>query len=411
MSGQNKPAQGLRCGLIGNDASKTNRLAHIRGEVRSEATQLLNADKPGPPDVVELAVPMTADELARHGKERKRYLRGRRGRPPKEIAELILWGPPRHAAKNAWSREQSKEWADDSLAWCRRHFPDSPVVAASLHMDEGSPHCHVALYPRYQDMEGVMAYGWKRAHSAAANRLAGEATQLNDAPQRIRSQKCAGHAMSVLLDDYYATVGEKDGLARGQKGSQRGHKAVEVDEASRRHAADRSMKLDVRERAVEELEAQRVKELDEAHDLADELMTETVTEINQRQTAMLERERKSKRKVAEVEELARKKLAQADAREKKAMSLETAAQYTLDEAHGQALRIGASQLEDRRKRQQAEAELARYKRKEAAEAEREAEEQAAYLEQAQRQRERREQAPISILPFRRRRKQTKQRDR
>ncbi len=42
-------AQGLRRQLIDEDATKTRRLAHVRGEVRSEATRLANADKPGPP--------------------------------------------------------------------------------------------------------------------------------------------------------------------------------------------------------------------------------------------------------------------------------------------------------------------------------------------------------------------------
>ena len=208
--------------------------------------KLANADKP---DVVALSTPMTNDELAALYQERKRHLLGKRGRLPKQIVELVLWGPPRHAAENAWPRKKSQKWADDSLAWFTKHFPDSPIVA--VHMDEGSPHVHIAAYARYMDANGVMGYGWKRAHSAAADRLTGETPQLNDEKQRIRDQSKAGADMSALLDDYHAAVGAKHGLARGRKGPQRRHKAVEIDEATQRYADDKIAKLKVRETEIE----------------------------------------------------------------------------------------------------------------------------------------------------------------
>ena len=245
-------AIGFRRRLLPNDATKTRALAHIRGEVRSEATKLANADPPDdPPDVIELAPSMSAKEIAHLCRERKRYLRGKRGKPPNEFAEILTWGPPRHVAADAWSREQSQEWAKDTLNFVKQTFIDSPVVAASLHMDEGSPHVHIALFPRHTDAVGVTAFGWKRAESAASARLAGVPPQLNDEPQRKRSISLAGEEMSLILDAYHAKVGEKHGLKRGVKGSKKKHKAVEIDKASRLYAADRAAVLDVRESKID----------------------------------------------------------------------------------------------------------------------------------------------------------------
>ena len=244
-------AQGLRRGVIKDPATKTLRLSHIRGDVRSVATNLLNADDENPPDVVALATPMTKDEIAALEKSRKRYLRGKRGKPPYSMSEIVMWGPPRNKATNAWPREKSQEWAEQTLKWVKRHFPDSPVLAASVHYDEGSPHVHVALFPRYKDKTGEMAYGWKRAERAATKRLTGVEPLLNSEPQQVRSQKQAGQDMALLLDDYHQHVGEQFGLTRGVKGSQRKNKAVEVDEASRLHAKDRAAVLDVRESKID----------------------------------------------------------------------------------------------------------------------------------------------------------------
>ena len=162
-----------------------------------------------------------------------------------------MWGPPRNKSPNPWPREKSQEWAEQTLKWVERHFPDSPVLAASVHYDEGSPHVHVALFPMYTDKLGETAYGWKRAESAATARLMGEEPQLNSAPQRVRSQKQAGQYMERLLDDYHQHVGAPHGLTRGVKGSQRKNKAVEIDEASRLHAQDREVQLDVREAEID----------------------------------------------------------------------------------------------------------------------------------------------------------------
>ena len=80
----------------------------------------------------------SSDPLQLHALEtrRRQYLRGKRGAKPKPLAEFVMWGPPRHAAEDAWPREKSEAWARATVAWVRQHFPDSPIAEAALHMDE-----------------------------------------------------------------------------------------------------------------------------------------------------------------------------------------------------------------------------------------------------------------------------------
>ncbi len=247
-------AIGIRRGLI-SGANIPPRRAHVRGETRSLATKLANPEAERP-DVVTLSPEIDPLKLATLEKMRRRYLRGKRGARPSPLAELVLWGPPRHAAEDAWPRERSQEWGEASLKWVRAHFPDSPVTESALHMDEGSPHVHVCLFPRYTDAAGETAYGWKRAERAATDRLRGDEPLLNAGRQHVRGRERAGDAMTMLLDDYHKSVGARFGLARGERGSGRKHRAITIDEATRRHAEDRSAKLDVREAEIAEADAE-----------------------------------------------------------------------------------------------------------------------------------------------------------
>ncbi len=404
MSDQPKQAQGLRWKLIPDDATRTNRLKHIRGEARSLATQLANADNEGPPDVVALSTPLPDAELAKLAKERRRYLRGKRGRPPMPIAEIVMWGPPRHAAENAWPREKSKAWADDTLAWIKRHFPDSPVVASSMHMDEGSPHCHFALFPRYTDATGETAYGWKRAHSAAAHRLTGKGTQRNSRRQRIRDREEVGEHTSLLLDDYHATVGAKYGLARGVKGSQRRNKAVEVDESSRRHAEDREAKLDVRERKLEaereEITAQRQAVKADFDEKADTLL-EAQKSLNEREAQL---DADAKRKDAEYNrrELALRHVERDHAEAKAALAGKLRRLDELEEYQRKVAPVVAANRKAKEAKARADRESERQRRfleEETARAEAEEEERELEREAAD-EAERRKKAKAKVVPAR-----------
>ena len=58
------------------------------------------------------------------------------------------------------------------------------------------------------------------------------------------------HPLSTLHDSLHEEVGSKFGLERGQRGSQRKHEAVSVDEATRRYAKDRTAPIEAREREL-----------------------------------------------------------------------------------------------------------------------------------------------------------------
>ena len=176
-----RPAAGLRAAVGGEPGRRSTSRTHPRGSPkRSDATGSHRQAQPRP----------RADHRRRRTGQAQPRAQGvppwQRRTPPRPVAEFVLWGPPRHEAVDAWPEDKAKQWAEAAVKWTRRHFPDSPVLDAALHMDEGSPHVHVAMFPRYTDDHGETAYGWKRASTAATDRLQGRPTQANAGTQRRR---------------------------------------------------------------------------------------------------------------------------------------------------------------------------------------------------------------------------------
>ena len=116
--------------------------------------------------------------------------------------------PPQPATRRGrrLDARESEAWAQASVAWVRQHFPDSPITEAALHMDEGSPHVHVALFPRYKD------YGWKRVERAATDRLRGVEPLLNAGRQNV-GLTSAAHHNGYWYKEYTANGKPRDTLA------------------------------------------------------------------------------------------------------------------------------------------------------------------------------------------------------
>lgn len=309
-----------------------------------------------PGDIQALAPSLPDGELQRLSKERREYLRGKRGRKPRPVTELVVWGPPRHVAEDAWPRERSEEWAREVGAWTRRHFPDSPILDAALHMDEGSPHVHVSMFPRYTDEHGETAYGWRRTCTAATDRIAGREPQRNSGRQRMRGTKSAGTALSTLHDSLHAEVGAKFGLVRGERGSQRKHEAVTVTEATKRHVKDRTLAIKARERELDQREA-KITRRSESLDAAVDRVRGVVRDFDEQHAR---KEAEQARKEADVR--AREDVNHNE-QERLAAEAKRLAQVKRDlTADRKFLEHGGRAEVERKQRLKAEAELAEYKR-------------------------------------------------
>ena len=115
---------------------------HIDGSTRNPVTSRApeTRDRHGETLKCEpLAKPMDAATLAAHQRQRKRDLKGQRGRPPQPYAELLFAGAERTDA--GWPPDRAKEWGcacNVSVAVChvdRRAvedaMPPSPARSAT----------------------------------------------------------------------------------------------------------------------------------------------------------------------------------------------------------------------------------------------------------------------------------------
>lgn len=150
-------------------------------------------------------------DLAQQAIDEGRQLRVR-GRKPAPAVEFVIAGPPPYegppGSPPPWSPEKTRQWADDSVAWVKRHAgPDSVVAHSGLHQDERSPHVHVMIVPR--DDQGRL--GWNRIRAGFG----------------ITGKERGPQLMSAMQDSYQREVGAKYGLGRGERGSQRKHQQID----------------------------------------------------------------------------------------------------------------------------------------------------------------------------------------
>ncbi len=214
--------------------------AHIDGSARNPVTSRAPEmrDRHGRTLKCEpLAKPMGAATLAALQRERKRDLGRQRGRPPQPYAELLFAGAERTDA--GWPPDRAREWGRACMAWVRKRMSHSPVVEAALHMDETRWHCHVLVMPRAA-RDGRPRWGMTAVRHDVDGRITGR--------HRSRMSKSAVRsAASRLQDDVWAHVGEPYGLERGERGSQRRHRAL--TDAERNDAQEKErQRLRVRER-------------------------------------------------------------------------------------------------------------------------------------------------------------------
>ena len=106
------------------------------------------------------------------------------------------------------------EWIADNIKWARDTFGSDNVVGAALHMDERTPHLHIAVVPivtAERKKKAREATAKKRYRTKAANRPRLCADDIMERGQMSRYQ------------DIYAEAMAKYGLERGIRGSEARH--------------------------------------------------------------------------------------------------------------------------------------------------------------------------------------------
>ncbi len=106
------------------------------------------------------------------------------------------------------------EWIDDNIKWARDTFGSDNVVGAALHMDERTPHLHIAVVPivtAERKKKAREATAKKRYRTKAANRPRLCADDIMERGKMSRYQDIYAEAMAIY------------GLERGIRGSEARH--------------------------------------------------------------------------------------------------------------------------------------------------------------------------------------------
>lgn len=106
------------------------------------------------------------------------------------------------------------EWIDDNIGWARDTFGGDNVVGAALHMDERTPHLHIAVVPI------VTAERKKKAREATAKKR--YRTKAANRP-RLCADDIMERGKMSRYQDIYAEAMAKYGLERGIRGSEARH--------------------------------------------------------------------------------------------------------------------------------------------------------------------------------------------
>jgi hypothetical protein len=151
------------------------------------------------------------------------------------------------------------EWCKDNIDWLKKTYGADNVVAATLHMDETTPHIHASVVPIVQ--------GERRQKP---NKKKQE--QTDDKPKRKYKKKdpnrprlCCDDVMAkaklVEYQDSYGEAMSKYGLERGIKGSDARH--ITLTEFYRNQAIEsQNLQMNIGELlAVEEAKRQSIEEL------------------------------------------------------------------------------------------------------------------------------------------------------
>ncbi len=116
------------------------------------------------------------------------------------------------------------DWCRDNMNWLKKTFGTKNVVAATLHMDETTPHIHASVVPIVQGERRQKGLKKKKQEQPTAQEKPKRQYKKKD-PNRPRL--CADDVMArdklIEYQDTYAEVMAKYGLQRGIKGSDARH--------------------------------------------------------------------------------------------------------------------------------------------------------------------------------------------
>ena len=191
--------------------------------------------EPPPRSRRSFAVRRAETRMAKGAKKLAALLKGRRGAKPCKSVEMLFTGPPAWDSPEAWEPDRVMRWSRDVLRYVRESLPDTPIVAATLHLDERSPHLHIVVAPIVVDGNGKTRLGAKAIRKRLAATAPPRKASLKGQYRDELSRAAAGYAWNV---------GQHYGLEAGRVASTTKHVPVNPVEGAQRRAADLEKKTE-----------------------------------------------------------------------------------------------------------------------------------------------------------------------
>jgi hypothetical protein len=144
------------------------------------------------------------------------------GKNQVQVIRIMLSGSPEDM-KRIQDEGKLDEWCKDNIDWLKKTYGEENVVAATLHLDEQTPHIHASVVP--------IVYGERRQKAPRKNK---QEENQEQKPKRQYKKKnpnrprlCCDDVMAkqklIEYQNSYAEAIAKYGLERGIKGSEARH--------------------------------------------------------------------------------------------------------------------------------------------------------------------------------------------
>ena len=144
------------------------------------------------------------------------------GKNQVQVIRFMLSGSPEDM-KRIQDDGKLDEWCQDNIDWLKKTYSEENVVAATLHLDEQTPHIHASVVP--------IVHGERRQKAPRKKEQNGNEEQKPKRQYRKknpnRPRLCCDDVMAkqklIEYQDNYAEAMAKYGLERGIKGSEARH--------------------------------------------------------------------------------------------------------------------------------------------------------------------------------------------
>lgn len=186
------------------------------------------------------------------------------GKNQVKVIRVMISGSPEDM-KRIESEGKLDDWCRDNMDYLKKTFGEENLVAATLHMDETTPHIHASIVPIVRGERRQKKPGKKQEEDNLAQKA-------NEKPKRTYKKKdpnrprlCVDDVMAreklIEYQDTYAEAMAKYGLERGIKGSDARH--ITLTEHYRNQTIEsNNLQINIEQLlAVEEAKRQRIEEL------------------------------------------------------------------------------------------------------------------------------------------------------